>query len=51
VTAHKLLTAFVDLKPGDWVAQNAANSAVSISSIRWMSMCDLKFRMVVWTGY
>lgn len=27
-TAHLLLTDFVDLKPGDWVIQSAANSAV-----------------------
>lgn len=27
-TAHLLLTEFVDLKAGDWVIQNAANSAV-----------------------
>jgi len=27
-TAHLLLSEFVDLKPGDWVIQNAANSAV-----------------------
>jgi trans-2-enoyl-CoA reductase len=27
-TAYRLLTDFVDLNPGDWVIQNAANSAV-----------------------
>ena len=27
-TAHRLLTGFVELKPGDWVVQNAANSGV-----------------------
>lgn len=27
-TAHLLLTQFVDLRPGDWVIQNSANSAV-----------------------
>lgn len=28
LTALRLLTGFVDLRPGDWVVQNAANSAV-----------------------
>lgn len=41
VTAHKMLSAFVDLKPGDWIAQNAANSSVSIYSIRSVSTRDL----------
>ena len=27
-TAHLMLTDLVDLKPGDWIIQNAANSAV-----------------------
>ena len=38
VTAHKMLSTFVDLKPGDWIAQNAGNSAVNIFSIHSMSM-------------
>jgi len=38
VTAHKMLSDFVDLKPGDWIAQNAANSAVNILPIRSMCM-------------
>ena len=41
MTAYKLLSAFVDLKPGDWVAQNAANSSVSVGLIRSMFMGDL----------
>lgn len=28
LTAHLILTLFVDLKPGDWIIQNAANSGV-----------------------
>lgn len=28
LTAHLILTSFVDLKPGDWILQSAANSAV-----------------------
>lgn len=32
-TAVRLLTDFVDLQPGDWVIQNAANSAVGLSVI------------------
>jgi len=35
VTAHRLLSAFVDLKPGDWVAQNAANSSVGLAVIQF----------------
>jgi len=34
VTAHKLLNGFVDLKPGDWIAQNAGNSAVGQAVIQ-----------------
>lgn len=30
-TAYNMLTEFVALKSGDWVIQNGANSAVSIS--------------------
>lgn len=33
-TAYKLLNGFVDLKPGDWVAQNAANSSVGQAVIQ-----------------
>jgi len=31
-TAYKMLSTFVDLEPGDWIAQNAANSSVNIRS-------------------
>ena len=41
MTAYKLLNTFVDLNPGDWVTQNAANSSVNIRSIHSMSVCDL----------
>lgn len=34
-TAKKMLTDYVDLKPGDWVIQNAANSAVGLHLIRF----------------
>ena len=34
MSAYMMLNTFVDLKPGDWVAQDAANSAVIICSIR-----------------
>ena len=34
-TAHLMLTTLVDLKPGDWIVQNAANSAVGQLIIRF----------------
>lgn len=34
-TAHLMLQQFVKLRPGDWVAQNAANSAVGLHLIRF----------------
>ncbi|MEM7544409.1 MAG: zinc-dependent alcohol dehydrogenase family protein [Pseudomonadota bacterium] len=34
-TARMMLTDYVDLKPGDWVIQNAANSAVGLHVIRF----------------
>ncbi len=34
-TAHLMLTTLVDLKPGDWIVQNAANSAVGRLIIRF----------------
>lgn len=34
-TAKMMLTDYVDLKPGDWVVQNAANSAVGLHLIRF----------------
>ena len=33
-TAYMMLTSYVDLKPGDWVIQNAANSGVGVDLIR-----------------
>lgn len=33
-TAHQMLTRFVALRPGDWVLQNAGNSAVGHCAIR-----------------
>ncbi len=33
-TAHLMLTRYVDLKRGDWVIQNAANSGVGVDLIR-----------------
>ena len=44
MTAHMLLSNFVDLKPGDWVVQNVANGSVStIGSIRPMYTSELRF--------
>ncbi|KAF9793278.1 NAD(P)-binding protein [Thelephora terrestris] len=36
-TAYKMLTSFVDLKPGDWIAQNAANSSAGQAVIQLAS--------------
>lgn len=33
-TAHLMLASYIDLKPGDWVIQNAANSGVGVDLIR-----------------
>lgn len=41
-TAKKMLTDYVDLKPGDWVIQNAANSAVGLHVIRFAKAMGLK---------
>jgi NADPH:quinone reductase-like Zn-dependent oxidoreductase len=41
-SAHFMLTDYVDLKPGDWVAQNAANSAVGRHVIRFARARGLK---------
>lgn len=38
MTAHMMLTSFIDLKPGDCVIQNGATSAVGIYV---MQMCKL----------
>lgn len=41
-TAHCLLKKVVDLKPGDWVLQNAGNSAVGLSVIQIAKALGLK---------
>ncbi|MFP4157500.1 MAG: zinc-dependent alcohol dehydrogenase family protein [Opitutales bacterium] len=41
-TAYCLLTKIVDLKPGDWVLQNAGNSAVGLSVIQMARAIGLK---------
>lgn len=41
-TAFLMLTTYVDLAPGDWVAQNSANSAVGTSLIRIAKQRGLK---------
>lgn len=41
-TAFLMLTTYVDLSPGDWVAQNSANSAVGTSLIRIARQRGLK---------
>jgi NADPH:quinone reductase-like Zn-dependent oxidoreductase len=46
-TAQLMLTRFVDLKPGDWVLQNAANSAVGVNLIRLARIRGLRTANVV----
>ncbi|MFW5883225.1 MAG: MDR family NADPH-dependent oxidoreductase [Verrucomicrobiota bacterium] len=46
-TAWLFLEAFVDLKPGDWVIQNAANSAVGIAVIQLCKSRGIKTLNVV----
>ena len=41
-TAYCLLTQVVDLQPGDWVVQNAGNSAVGLSVIQMARAMGLK---------
>jgi trans-2-enoyl-CoA reductase len=41
-TAKKMLADYVELKPGDWVAQNAANSAVGLHVIRFAKDLGVK---------
>ena len=41
-TALRLLRDFVDLQPGDWVIQNAANSAVGRAVIQIARSCGLR---------
>lgn len=47
VTAWQILKGFVDLKPGDWVIQNAANSGVGQSLIQIANKLGLKTLNVV----
>ena len=42
LTAHLILTGFVDLKPGDWILQSAANSAVGEYVIQLAKQRGLK---------
>ena len=46
-TAHVMLNRFVDLKPGDWVAQPGANSAVGRLVITLAHLRGLKALNVV----
>ena len=46
-TAKKMLADYVDLKPGDWVIQNAANSAVGLHLIRFAKDLGVKTVNVV----
>jgi len=46
-SAHFMLQDFVDLEPGDWVVQNAANSAVGQHLIRLAKLMDIKTINVV----
>lgn len=41
-TAVRLLADFVDLQPGDWVLQNAGNSAVGFCVVAWARKRGLK---------
>lgn len=41
MTAYKMLSTFIDLKPGEWIVQNGGNSSVSARSVRSVSTCDL----------
>jgi NADPH:quinone reductase-like Zn-dependent oxidoreductase len=47
VTAALLLSEFVDLRPGDWVVQNAANSGVGRAVIAFAKERDLKTANIV----
>ncbi len=46
-SAHLMLSDYVDLKPGDWVVQNAANSAVGRHIIRFARARGLKTANIV----
>jgi trans-2-enoyl-CoA reductase len=47
LTAHLILSSFVDLKPGDWIMQSAANSAVGEYVIQLAHQQGLKTVNVV----
>jgi trans-2-enoyl-CoA reductase len=47
LTAHLILSNFVDLKPGDWIIQSAANSAVGQYVIQMANQRGLKSINVV----
>lgn len=47
LTAHLILQDYVDLKPGDWIAQNAANSAVGGYIIQMAKLRGVKTVNVV----
>ena len=46
-TAAMMLSDYVDLKPGDWVVQNAANSAVGLHLIRFARDLGVKTVSIV----
>ncbi|MBK8015491.1 MAG: zinc-dependent alcohol dehydrogenase family protein [Betaproteobacteria bacterium] len=46
-TAHMMLISYVDLKPGDWVIQNAANSGVGVDLIRLAKVSGVRTVNVV----
>ena len=46
-TAYRILADFVELKPGDWIIQNAANSAVGIAMIQLAAARGIKTINVV----
>lgn len=41
-TAYRMLKDFVDLKPGDWLVQNGANSQVGLNVIQLAKVWGLK---------
>ena len=46
-TAYMMLISYVDLKPGDWVIQNAANSGVGVDLIRLAKVSGVRTVNVV----
>ncbi|MFE9190209.1 zinc-dependent alcohol dehydrogenase family protein [Micromonospora sp. NPDC007208] len=47
ITAHLMLTRYVDLKPGDWIAQTLGNSAVARSVITLARIAGIRTISVV----